>query len=117
MRPTGLPYRLVGVTFTPDVFAAAVDVVGISDLADFMRNQPEVFKPQLAYNWYLYVGDPSDPGQEADMRARSPISRVDRIRTPLMVVQGANDARVVRAESDNMVEAIRGTPSRTRATR
>ena len=98
---------LVGVTFTPDVFAAAVDVVGISDLANFMRNQPEVFKPQLVYNWYLYVGDPSDPGQEAEMRARSPISRVDQVRTPLMVVQGANDARVVRAESDNMVEAIR----------
>ncbi|MGW7271795.1 S9 family peptidase [Streptomyces sp. NPDC054864] len=98
---------LVGVTFTPDVFAAAVDVVGISDLANFMRSQPDFVKPMLAYNWFTYVGDPADPEQEADMLARSPISRVDQIRTPLMVVHGANDARVVLAESDQLVEALR----------
>ncbi|MFS8200773.1 S9 family peptidase [Streptomyces sp. CWNU-52B] len=98
---------LVGITFTPDVFAAAVDVVGISDLANFMRRQPDFVKPMLAYNWFTYVGDPADPEQEADMLARSPISRVDRIRTPLMVVHGANDARVVLAESDRLVEALR----------
>lgn len=98
---------LVGVTFTPDVFAAAIDVVGISDLANFMRSQPDFVKPMLAYNWFTYVGDPADPEQEADMLARSPISRVDRIRTPLMVVHGANDARVVLAESDQLVEALR----------
>ncbi|MGW5869167.1 S9 family peptidase [Streptomyces sp. NPDC055239] len=98
---------LVGVTFTPDVFAAAIDVVGISDLANFMRNQPDFVKPMLAYNWFTYVGDPADPAQEADMLARSPISRVDQIRTPLMVVHGANDARVVLAESDQLVEALR----------
>lgn len=98
---------LVGVTFTPDVFAAAIDVVGISDLANFMRSQPDFVKPMLAYNWFTYVGDPADPEQEADMLARSPISHVDRIRTPLMVVHGANDARVVLAESDQLVEALR----------
>ncbi|MFG3253206.1 S9 family peptidase [Streptomyces sp. NPDC048172] len=98
---------LVGAAFTPGVFAAAIDVVGISDLAHFLRSQPGFLKSELSYNWHLYVGDPADPRQEADMRARSPISRVDQIRVPLMVVQGANDARVVRAESDNMVEALR----------
>ena len=98
---------LVGVTFTPDVFAAAVDVVGVSDLANFMRGQPDFVKPMLASNWFTYVGDPADPVQEADMLARSPISRVDQIRTPLMVVHGANDARVVLAESDQLVEALR----------
>ncbi|MEU0135665.1 S9 family peptidase [Streptomyces sp. NPDC006296] len=98
---------LVGVTFTPDVFAAAIDVVGVSDLAAFMRSQPDFVKPMLAYNWYAYVGDPADPEQEADMLARSPISRADRIRTPLMVVHGANDARVALAESDRLVEALR----------
>ncbi|MGV0873750.1 S9 family peptidase [Mycolicibacterium sp. XJ879] len=99
---------LVGVTFTPDVFAAAVDYVGISSLANFMRTLPNVARPFLANNWHLYVGDPSDPAQEVDMLARSPITRVDRIRTPLLVVQGANDSRVVQAESDNLVEALRG---------
>ncbi|WP_422743291.1 alpha/beta fold hydrolase [Mycobacterium sp. WMMD1722] len=98
---------LVGVTFTPDVFAAAVDYVGISDLANFMRTLPAIARPHLANNWHAYVGDPDDPDQLADMMARSPITRVDRIRTPLMVIQGANDVRVVQAESDNLVNALR----------
>ena len=98
---------LVGVTFTPDVFAAAIDYVGISSLANFMRTLPEIARPHLANNWHLFVGDPDDPEQVADMLARSPITKVDQIRTPLLVVQGANDVRVVQAESDNIVEALR----------
>jgi dipeptidyl aminopeptidase/acylaminoacyl peptidase len=98
---------LVGVTFTPDYFAAAVDYVGISSLANFMRTLPDWVKPRLRNSWYSYVGDPEDPVQEADMLARSPISRVDRIRTPLLVVQGANDVRVVKAEADNIVAGLR----------
>ncbi|TQK28719.1 S9 family peptidase [Arthrobacter sp. SLBN-53] len=98
---------LVGVTFTPDVFAAAIDYVGISSLANFMKTLPNVGRRFLATNWHLYVGDPSDPQAEADMLSRSPITRVDQIRTPLLVVQGANDSRVVQAESDNMVAALR----------
>ncbi|WP_455356671.1 S9 family peptidase [Streptomyces sp. SYSU K217416] len=97
---------LVGAAFTPDVFAAAVDIVGISNLATFMRSQPDFVKPHLVNNWYRYVGDPADPRQEADLLARSPISRVDQIRTPLMVVQAANDARVNQAESDQIVQAL-----------
>ncbi len=98
---------LVGVTFTPDVFAAAIDYVGISSLANFMRTLPPMARPHLANNWHLFVGDPSDPEQEADMLARSPITKVDQIRAPLLVVQGANDVRVVQAESDNLVGALR----------
>jgi dipeptidyl aminopeptidase/acylaminoacyl peptidase len=98
---------LVGVTFTPDRFAAAVDVVGISDLANFMRTQPPFVRPGLMNNWYRYVGDPEIPEQEQDMLARSPITRIDQVRTPLMVVQGANDPLVVKAESDNIVESLR----------
>ncbi|MDH6199120.1 dipeptidyl aminopeptidase/acylaminoacyl peptidase [Mycobacterium frederiksbergense] len=98
---------LVGVTFTPNVFAAAIDYVGISSLANFMRTLPNVARPFMATNWHMYVGDPSDPKQEADMLARSPITKVGQIRTPLLVVQGANDSRVVQAESDNLVAALR----------
>ena len=98
---------LVGVTFTPDVFAAAIDYVGISSLVNFMRTLPPAARPYLANNWHLYAGDPDDPEQEADLLARSPITRVDQIRTPLLVIQGANDVRVVQAESDNLVEALR----------
>ena len=98
---------LVGTTFTPDMFAAAVDYVGIADLGNFMRTLPAVARRQLANNWHAYVGDPDDPDQLADMMARSPITKVDQIRTPLMVIQGANDVRVVQAESDNLVQALR----------
>jgi len=98
---------LVGAAFTPDRFAAAVDVVGISDLANYLRTQPEFVRPGLVNNWYRYVGDPEVPEQEADMLARSPITRIDRIRTPLLVAQGANDPLVVQAESDNIVESLR----------
>lgn len=89
------------------MFAAAIDYVGISSLPNFMRTLPEVARPHLANNWHLFVGDPNDPVQEADMLARSPITRVDQIRTPLLVIQGANDTRVVQAESDNLVAALR----------
>ena len=98
---------LVGVTFTPDVFAAAIDYVGISNLANFMRTLPAIARPHLANNWHLFVGDPDDPDQEADMLARSPITRLDQLRAPLLVIQGANDTRVVQAESDNVVKALR----------
>ncbi|MDV8071428.1 S9 family peptidase [Rhodococcus sp. IEGM 1366] len=98
---------LVGATFTPDVFAAAVDAVGISDLANFMRTQPPFLRAGLVNNWYRFVGDPSDPEQEADMLARSPITRLDAATAPLLIAQGANDARVTRAESDNVVDILR----------
>ncbi|WP_243793631.1 S9 family peptidase [Saccharopolyspora gloriosae] len=99
---------LVGVTVTPLRFAAAVDYVGISNLANFMRTLPPFVRPHMTNSWYRYVGDPADPAQEADMLARSPITMVDRIRTPLLIAQGANDARVVQEESDNIVESLRG---------
>ncbi|WP_114558601.1 S9 family peptidase [Desertihabitans aurantiacus] len=98
---------LVGVTVTPDFFAAAVDYVGISDLANFMRTLPPFTRPYMANSWYRYVGDPDVAEQEADMLARSPITMVDKIRTPLLVAQGANDVRVVQAESDNIVASLR----------
>ncbi|WP_327149094.1 S9 family peptidase [Nocardia sp. NBC_01329] len=98
---------LVGVTRTPDIFAAAVDYVGISDLAGFMRTIPEFGRRFLVNNFHRFVGDPDDPEQAADIAARSPIYHLDRIRTPLLVIQGANDVRVVRAQSDDLVEELR----------
>ncbi|GAA2552588.1 S9 family peptidase [Pseudonocardia hydrocarbonoxydans] len=98
---------LLGVTLTPEKFAVAVDYVGVSDLAHFLRTLPPFTRAFNVNSWYAYVGDPEIPEQEADMRARSPITMVDRIRTPLLVAQGANDVRVVRAESDNIVASLR----------
>lgn len=98
---------LVGAAFTPEVFAAAVDYVGISDLENFMRTQPAFIGSGIVNSWYRYVGDPDVEEQAADMRARSPISRVEDITQPLMIAQGANDSRVVQAESDTIVAALR----------
>jgi dipeptidyl aminopeptidase/acylaminoacyl peptidase len=98
---------LVGVTFTPDYFAAAVDYVGASSLVNFMDSLPPFVRPHLKNSWIAYAGDPDDPVQRADMLARSPVTRVDQIRTPLLVVQGANDVRVVKAESDHIVDSLR----------
>lgn len=103
---------LVGVTFTPDVFAAAIDYVGPSSLVTLIRSFPPYWRPFLQGSWFRYCGDPGTEEEpnaevEAALLERSPISYVDRIKTPLMVVQGANDPRVTQIESDNLVEALR----------
>jgi dipeptidyl aminopeptidase/acylaminoacyl peptidase len=98
---------LVGVALAPDRFAAAVDYVGVSDLASFMRALPPFTRPYLANSWFRYVGDPDDPAAAEDMVSRSPVAMIERISTPLLVAQGANDARVAQAESDNIVTPLR----------
>jgi dipeptidyl aminopeptidase/acylaminoacyl peptidase len=98
---------LVGVTFTPDVFAAAVSYVGPSSLVTLTRSFPAYWRPMLASTWFRYVGDPEKPDDLADMERRSPLGRVDQIRTPLLVIQGANDPRVTKQESDQIVAALR----------
>lgn len=98
---------LVGATFTPELFACAIDYCGISSLLNFMRTLPIQVRKFLQSNWFLYVGDPDDPDDQADMLARSPISRLDAICRPLLVIQGSNDVRVVQEESDTIVAALR----------
>lgn len=98
---------LVGASFTPDVFAAAVSMVGPSSLVTLVRSFPPYWRPLLASTWFRYVGDPDDPEQLADLEARSPLNRVDAITAPLLVIQGANDPRVTKAESDQIVAALR----------
>lgn len=97
---------LVGVTFTPDIFACGIDIVGPSSLVTLIESFPEYWKLSLAGSWYKFVGDPSDPAQRADMLARSPITRIDAIRAPLLIGQGQNDPRVTRRESDQLVAAM-----------
>jgi dipeptidyl aminopeptidase/acylaminoacyl peptidase len=103
---------LVGLSFTPDVFACGIDYVGPSSLVTLIRSFPPYWRPFLQGTWFRFVGDPGtdeEPNREieAQLLERSPIARVDRIKAPLMVVQGANDPRVTKLESDNIVEALR----------
>ncbi|HUP68872.1 MAG TPA: S9 family peptidase [Acidimicrobiales bacterium] len=102
---------LVGAAFTPEVFAAAVAHAGPSNLVDLIRSFPPYWRPLLASTWFRYVGDPGtaeEPNEAAvaDLLARSPISRVEEIRTPLLVIHGDNDARVARTQSDDLVARL-----------
>lgn len=95
---------LAGVTFTPDLYCCAVDYVGVSNLLTFMRTVPPYWKPMLDM-MYEMVGDPV--ADREMMEACSPALHADRIVAPLLIAQGANDPRVNKAESDQMVEALR----------
>jgi dipeptidyl aminopeptidase/acylaminoacyl peptidase len=95
---------LAGVTFTPDLYAAAVDYVGVANMFTFMKTIPPYWKPFLDM-FHEMVGDPEK--DKAMMEAVSPVMHADKIKTPLLVAQGAHDPRVNKAESDQMVEALK----------
>lgn len=95
---------LVGLTFTPDVFVAGVDLVGISNVQTWLETLPPYWAPLRP----MFVHRVGNPDTEAEfLKTRSPVSFVERITAPLLIGQGANDPRVVLAESDQMVEAMR----------
>ena len=97
---------LVGLTITPEIFACGVDVFGISNLVTFTQSVPQYWKNWMPL-WYKYVGNPDDPEDRRRMKAQSPLFRADQIQRPLLIVQGANDARVKQQESDQIVDAMR----------
>ncbi|NIR36993.1 MAG: prolyl oligopeptidase family serine peptidase, partial [Actinobacteria bacterium] len=82
---------LVGATFTPDTFRCAVDMVGPSNLLTLLSSVPEYWKPMLAF-MHAKVGNPET--EKEMLWERSPLSRVDDIRIPILVAQGKNDPRV-----------------------
>lgn len=96
---------LAGVTYTPDLYAAAVDYVGVSNMFTFMNTIPPYWKPYLD-QFHEMVGNPHDPKDSAMLAAVSPALHTDKIKTPLFIAQGANDPRVNKAESDQVVEAL-----------
>jgi dipeptidyl aminopeptidase/acylaminoacyl peptidase len=96
---------LVGMTFTPELFACGVDIVGPSNLVTFMNAVPPYWKPAMDL-FVARIGDHrTDEGQKF-LLERSPLSHVDRIQRPLLIGQGANDPRVKQAESDQIVKAM-----------
>jgi dipeptidyl aminopeptidase/acylaminoacyl peptidase len=95
---------LAGVTYTPDLYAAAVDYVGVSNMFTFMNTIPPYWEPYKAM-FYEMVGDPKK--DSALLAEVSPALHAGKIKTPLFVVQGANDPRVNKAESDQMVDALK----------
>jgi len=95
---------LAGLAYTPELYACGVDYVGVSNLFTFMEAIPEYWKPYLEM-LYDMVGNPVDDKQR--MTATSPSLNADKITSPLFIAQGANDPRVVKSESDQMVAAMK----------
>lgn len=95
---------LAGLTFTPDLYACGIDYVGVSNLFTFMQTIPPYWRPMLEM-MYEQVGHPKHDADQ--LAATSPALHADKIKVPLFVAQGANDPRVNKAESDQMVEALR----------
>lgn len=95
---------LVGATFTPDLFCCAVDIVGPSNLITLIESVPPYWKPAIAL-FHQRVGDPAT--EEEFLKSRSPLFKVDQIKIPLLIGQGANDPRVKQAESEQIVEAMK----------
>lgn len=97
---------LVGLTFTPDIFACGVDIVGPSNLITLINSVPPYWMPTIEL-FAKRMGDHRTEEGQALLTSRSPLTFVDRIKRPLLIGQGANDPRVNQAESDQIVEAMK----------
>ena len=97
---------LAGVTFTPDLYAAGVSIVGPSNLITLLESIPPYWE-QIRKLFYERMGDPNTPEGKAQLLRQSPLTSAAKIKTPLLVIQGANDPRVTKRESDQIVIALR----------
>src|SRR6202022_3884035 len=97
---------LAGVTFTPDVYAAAVDIVGPSNLITLLETIPPYWEAGRQI-FYQRMGDPTTPEGKAQLERQSPLNSATKIKTPLLVVQAANDPRVNKRQADQIVIALR----------
>jgi len=97
---------LAGVTYTPDLYAAAVAIVAPSNLNTLLGSIPPYWE-QIRVLFHKRMGDPNTPEGKAQLERQSPLNFVDKIKTPLLIVQGANDPRVKKSEADQIVIALR----------
>lgn len=97
---------LVGLTFTPEVFACGVDIVGPSNLLTLLKSVPAYWKPQLNMLKVRIGGDPETPEGREFLKSQSPLTYAHNIKKPLLIGQGANDPRVKQAESDQIVKVL-----------
>ncbi|MCP5369335.1 MAG: S9 family peptidase [Rickettsiaceae bacterium] len=97
---------LVGMTMTPGKYALGVDIVGISNLETFINTIPPYWKPARAHMNKMLGTDVYNDSAKEFLRQKSPINYVTNIKNPLMIIQGANDPRVNRDESEQMVKIM-----------
>ena len=97
---------LAGLTFTPELYAAGVSIVGPSNLMTLLNSIPPYWEA-IRNLFYKRIGDPNTPTGRENLHHKSPLFFAKNIQVPLLVVQGANDPRVKQAESDQIVVAMR----------
>ena len=93
---------LAGVAFQPELWAAGVDIVGISDLVTFLQNTSDYRRAHREHEYGSLAHD------RAFLESASPMRRVDDIRAPLFVIHGRNDPRVPVTEAEQLVTNLRG---------
>ena len=97
---------LAGAAFTPDLYAAAVAIAAPSNIITFYKAIPPTME-SMREMFHQRVGNPNTPAGQAQLMRQSPLNSADKIKTPLLVVQGANDPRVSKRESEQIVIALR----------
>ena len=97
---------LAGLAFTPDLYACGVDIVGPSNLFTLLESVPAYWESARA-SLYGMVGDPNTEEGKKRMYEASPLFSADKIVKPLLIIQGANDPRVKKAEADQIIVALR----------
>jgi dipeptidyl aminopeptidase/acylaminoacyl peptidase len=97
---------LAGLAFTPDLYAAGVSIVGPSNLLTLLESIPPYWEP-VRKLFYMRMGDPTTAEGKARLQKQSPLHSAGKIKASLLVIQGANDPRVKKAESDQIVIALR----------
>ena len=97
---------LMAATKTPERFACIVDLFGISNLITFMATIPPYWSPWFRV-WKLRLGDPGTEEGKALLAERSPLNHLERATKPILIAQGLQDVRVVAAESEQMVAALK----------
>jgi dipeptidyl aminopeptidase/acylaminoacyl peptidase len=96
---------LAGMTFTPEIFACGIDIVGPSNLVTLLESLPPYWEPTIEL-FAKRVGDHRTDDGRQFLIERSPLTYVDRIQNPLLIGQGANDPRVKQSESDQIVRSM-----------
>lgn len=101
---------LAGMTFTPDVFACAIAINGVFDLAQVvgsLPSNPPLYEKRGIQIWYDYVGDPKNPRAIKDMKQRSPLFFADRVKKPVLIIFGQQDKIVTPVQSVNMINDLK----------